>query len=87
MDRKEQPNDKEFTIIVNAREKIWDKKEISYQEVVMLAYGTYSSDDNIVYTVTFSKGPESHHQGSMVNGDSVKVKKGMIFNVTQTNKS
>ena len=83
----EHGHDKEITIIVNTREKTWDKKEISYEEVVVLAFGSYSSDENIVYTVTFSRGPESHHEGSLVKGDSVKVKKGMIFNVTQTNKS
>lgn len=78
---------KEVTIIVNTREKTWDKKEISYEEVIVLAFGSYSNDENIVYTVTFSKGPESHHQGSLVKGGTVHVKDGMIFNVTQTNKS
>lgn len=78
---------KEVMIIVNTREKTWTKKEISYQEVIVLAFGSYSSDENTVYTVTFSRGPESHHEGSIVKGDSVKVKNEMVFNVTQTNKS
>jgi len=79
--------DKEVTIIVNTREKTWNKKEISYEEVITLAFGSYSNDENVVYTVTYSKGHDSHHEGSLVKGDSVKVKDGMIFNVTQTNKS
>ena len=83
----DQKKDKEVTIIVNTREKIWNKQEISYQEVVVLAFDSYSDNEDIVYTVTYSKGSESHHEGSMVKGSSVKVKKGMIFNVTQTNKS
>ncbi len=87
MNENHKGHDKEVTIIVNTREKTWNKKEISYEEVIVLAFGSYSDDENIVYTVTFSKGPESHHEGSMVKGDSVKVKNGMIFNVTQTNKS
>lgn len=74
-------------ITVNTREKKWEKKEISYREVVILAFGTYSDDPNVVYTVTFSKGPEPKRQGSLVIGQSVKVKNGMIFNVSQTNKS
>lgn len=82
-----QKKDKEVTIIVNAREKKWDKKEISYKEVIELAFGSYSEDENVVYTVTYSKGPDSHREGSMVKGQVVKVKDGMIFNVTQTNKS
>ena len=74
-------------IIVNTREKHWDKKEISFEEVVKLAFGDYSHDQNITYTITYSKGPEHHREGSLVKGKSVKVKCGMIFNVTQTNKS
>lgn len=75
------------TIIVNTRPKKWSKREISYEEVVILAFGSYSEDPNVVYTVTFSKGPDHKREGSMVKGQSVKVKEGMVFNVTQTNKS
>jgi hypothetical protein len=77
---------KEYTLIVNGREKIWTKKKISFDEVVILAFGEISPDPNIIYTVTYKKG-HGHHGGIMVKGDEVKVKDGMIFNVTQTNKS
>lgn len=87
MNENHKEHDKEVTIIVNTREKTWNKKEISYEEVIVLAFGSYSNDENVVYTVTYSKGHDSHHEGSLVKGDSVKVKDGMIFNVTQTNKS
>jgi len=87
MNEQQKEHDKEVTIIVNTREKTWNKKEISYEEVIVLAFGSYSNDENVVYTVTYSKGPDSHHEGSLVKGGSVKVKDGMIFNVTQTNKS
>jgi hypothetical protein len=78
---------KKVTIIVNTRPHEWEKKEISYEEVVTLAFGSYSHDEGVVYTVTYSKGEEPHKEGSLVKGQSVKVKDGMIFNVTQTNKS
>jgi Multiubiquitin len=74
-------------IIVNTREKKWDKPEISYEDVVVLAFGKYDPDPNVVYTITYSKGPEHHRQGSLIKGQAVKVKTGMIFNVTRTNKS
>ena len=74
-------------IIVNTREKRWAKKEISYDQLVILAFGTISPDPDIVYTIKFSKGPEGNRQGSLVKGKSVKVKCGMIFDVTPTNKS
>jgi len=79
--------DKKVTIIVNTRPKSWSEEEISYKQVVELAFGTYSDDPNVVYTVTFSKGHDPKHEGSLVKGQSVKVKEGMIFNVTRTDKS
>ena len=85
---KDQTKDKEVTIIVNTREKNWDKHEkITYEQVVGLAFGTYSDDENIVYTVTYSQGDNLNKEGSLVKSESVKVKEGMIFNVTQTDKS
>lgn len=87
MDKDNKSSHDEVTIIVNTREKKWDKKEISYREVIELAFGSYSDDENVVYTVTYSKGQDSHKEGSLVKGGSVKVKDGMIFNVFQTNKS
>lgn len=87
MDNDNKNDHKEFAIIVNAREKKWSKKEISYKEVIELAFGSYSDDENVVYTVTYSKGQDSRKEGSLVKGESVKVKDGMIFNVFQTNKS
>ena len=77
---------KEHSIIVNGREKIWSKKKISFDEVVILAFGEISTDPNVIYTVTYKKG-HGHHGGIMVKGDEVTVKDGMVFNVTQTNKS
>lgn len=77
---------KEFTIIVNGREKAFSGKEISFRQVVELAFGAYEENENIVYTVSYSKG-EDKKEGTMTKGTTVKVKAGMIFNVTRTDKS
>jgi len=77
---------KEFTIIVNGREKTFSGKEISFRLVVELAFGTYEENENIVYTASYSKG-EDKNEGTMTKGTMVKVKEGMIFNVTRTDKS
>lgn len=74
-------------VIVNAKEKPWTKNTISFEEIVVLAYGSISSDPNVIYTVNYVKGVPSKPQGSMVKGDVISVKDKMIFNVTQTNKS
>lgn len=80
-------HDKEVTLIVNTREKIWKSKVISYEEVSALAFEPNENGENILYAVTFYKGDESRKEGSLTKGASVKVKDGMIFNVTPTNKS
>jgi hypothetical protein len=77
---------KEFTIVVNARQKPWNKKEISFDEVVTLAFGT-PNYDTAVYTVTYQKGEDKKPKGSLTLGDSVHVKDGMIFDVIRTDKS
>ena len=77
----------EFKIIVNGREKIVHQKQLSYIEVVKLAFENPVFNESIVYTVTYKKGPEHHSEGTMVEGDTVKIKNGMIFNVTRTDKS
>lgn len=76
---------KEFTIIVNGRERTITEKKISYLEVVRLAFDPL--DPNTVYTVTYKRGEDKKPEGRMVEGDSVTVKEGMIFNVTATRKS
>lgn len=74
-------------IIVNTREKEWDKETISYREVVILAFGSYSEDPLVRYTVNYSKGPKENREGSLTQGQSVLVKNEMIFDVTESNKS
>lgn len=74
-------------IIVNGRPKQWSKKLISFEEVVVLAFGSYNNNPNVCYTVTYSKGHHSKPEGSMVKGQEAKVKRKMIFNVTATDKS
>lgn len=87
-DNKLHEGNNEVKIIVNASEKAWIKKDsISYEEVVSLAFGSCSTDPNVVYTVTFAKGNSPRHEGTLVKGDVVAVKNRMVFNVTQTNRS
>lgn len=74
-------------IIVNGREKEFPKREISFEDVIVLAFGEVSTNPNICYTVTYKRGHGNKPEGSLVAGESVKVKEGMIFNATATDKS
>jgi len=74
-------------LIVNGRPKQWTEKIITFEQVIVLAFGTYDPNPDKVYTVTYDKGPHENPEGSMVKGDKVYVKNKMIFNVTTTDKS
>jgi hypothetical protein len=78
----------ETSIIVNAQEKIVTTKDVTFEQVVDLAYDGHPPEgENWVFTVTYRRGTDESPQGSLVKGTSVKVKKGMVFNVTATDKS
>ncbi len=76
-----------ITLIVNGRPKPWAEKTITFEQVVVLAFGSYDPNPNKVYTVTYDKGPHENPHGTMDKGDKVCVKDKMIFNVTCTDKS
>lgn len=74
-------------VIVNAREKAWRNEEISFNDIIKLAYSEVSTNSNVIYTINYKRGVPSKPEGSMVKGEVIYVKNKMIFNVTQTNKS
>ncbi len=78
-----------ITIVVNGVDKVLPAgtKQLSYEEVVKLAYGNYNASSTIIYSVAYSNGPVENKKGVLVKGDSVCVRKGMIFNVGCSNKS
>lgn len=78
---------KPVTIIVNGERHEVAKDEISFNEVVALAYPDQPPGPNIIYSVTYRKGPDHKPKGILPEGKSVKVKDGMIFDVRVTDKS
>lgn len=87
-DEEQDKKEHTITIIVNGEAKIVDKKdELTFDEVVDLAFNPRPVGDNIEFTVTYRKGHGDKPEGTLVEGESVKVQDGMIFNVTPTDKS
>lgn len=76
-----------FTIIVNTRPERVKSKCISFDQLVAIAYPTPPEGDNLHFTITYYKGPKENPEGTLVAGQSVKVKNGMVFNVKATNRS
>jgi hypothetical protein len=78
---------RELTIFVNGRPKVVTGRKLSFDQVVALAFNPVPVGPNILFTITYERGPHSNPEGSLVKGGVVKIKDGMIFNVTQTDKS
>jgi hypothetical protein len=78
---------KKVTLIVNGTPKQWEKKQISFSEIIVLAYGVYIDRPTMVYTVGYEDGPKENMEGSMTRDSSVFVKNKMIFHATATDKS
>ena len=54
---------------------------------VPLAFPGQTQGGNIIFTITFKRGHGDKPEGILVEGDTVKLKDGMIFNVTRTDNS
>lgn len=78
---------KDVTIIVEGTPHDWPKGDISYSEVVTLEVPDYVQHPDITYSVTYKKGHGNKPEGILSPGASVKVKEGMIFNVSETGQS
>lgn len=79
--------DKGFSIIINGREKTVEKEELTFDEVVALAFDDPPTGEFICFTITYRRAGGRKPEGTLVEGKSVKVKDGTIFNVTATDKS
>jgi len=78
---------KTYRIIVNGQEKTVPTKTVSYEQIVTLAFPNPVTGPNIIYTVGYEDGPHKNPSGSLMPGGKVRVKDGMIFDVTPTDKS
>ncbi len=86
-------NKDEVTIVVNGRKKIVatgelsPNGEISFDQVVRLAYDPVPDGPDIVFTLSYRNGAGRPPDGRLVPGQSVKVQDGTVFNVSFTDKS
>lgn len=81
------PDKKTVTIIVEGTEHEWPKVDISYAEVVTLEVPDYAQHPEITYSVLYKRGQGNKPEGTLPPGANVKVKEGMLFNVSETGQS
>lgn len=84
----EEPTEtKAVTVIINGTPKTVIERELSFEQVVELAFENPWSNPNTIYTVAYRRGDDKKPKGQLVKGQTVKVKDGMIFDVTPTDQS
>ena len=78
---------KDVTIIVNGTPSQVPKGKISFAQLTSIAFDNNPpTGENVVITITYSKGA-SPQSGSLLAGQEVEDKDGMVFNVRATDKS
>lgn len=79
---------KVVTIIVNGGEPHEvEKDEITYDEVVTIAFSDFPQHPERTYSVTYERGHGNKPAGILPPGGTVKVKEGMTFKVKHTGQS
>ena len=77
----------EYAIVVNGTRAAVPNDIVSYAEVIAIAYPVPPGPDT-TYTVTFRNAEGPRHEGILVEGETVEVKKeGTSFDVVPTGKS
>lgn len=76
-----------ITIYINGTAKSVTAKRLSYEDLVRLAFENPPTGPEVQFTITYSNGPEGQTSGAVTPGNSVKIKNGMEFDVTPTNRS
>lgn len=76
-----------ITIIVEGSPYEWSKSTLTYAEVVTLFDPNYPQHPEVTYSVTYERGHGNKPEGILAPGASVKIKEGMVFNVSNTGQS
>lgn len=79
------PPGQNITITVNGRPHAVTKQEMSFGELIALS--KTPTGPNVSHTVIYRNGHGNKPQGSLTEGETVKLKNEMIFNVSATDKS
>ena len=80
-------DDKTLTIIVNGRQRQVENDELSFDELVNLAFDDPARGPQIVFTITFRDAGGRIPEGELDEGHRLKVRDGTIINVTRTDQS
>ena len=79
--------EKTVTIVVNGRARTLCGPEVSFDQLVAFAFPVLPTGEGVQFTIQFTRGPAGRPTGTLIEGGTVKVREGMEFDVTATNRS
>lgn len=82
-----EPGETEYAIVINGELAVVPHKEVSYEEVVSIAYPA-PPDPNTTFVVSYTHAAGPKHEGLLVRGQVVEAKTtGTEFDVSPAGKS
>jgi len=78
---------KQYVIVLNLKKKTVTMNRLTFDQLVDLAFNPRPTGPNIMFTITYGNGPKANPEGELLPGHSVKIKEGMVFCVTPTDRS
>jgi hypothetical protein len=86
LDRAEHHKDDHW-IVVNGDRRVVHGERVTFEEIVKIAYPIPPPGTDVQFTVQYTRGPETRPASTLIEGQSVKIRDGMEFDVTPTNRS
>ena len=84
----EHEHEHDFEIVVNTKTHVVPDESVGYEQVVEFAYPGGLADPTFIFAVDYEKAKEPPHDGSLVAGHPVEVKKhGTEFSVIRSVRS
>lgn len=78
---------KSYAITINGRSRNVEIEELTFDELVDLAFEDPARGPQIVFTITFRNAGGRIREGELDEGQKLKVQDGTIINVTRTDQS
>lgn len=74
-------------VVINGRARTVESRVYTLEELSKIAFPDTIDGPDISYSATYRKAHGEKPKGTLAEGESVRTKKGMIINVTRTDKS
>jgi hypothetical protein len=78
---------REYKIVVNTRRRVVAQETLTFQDVLTLAFDPVPVGANWEFTVGYRHAHQQPQAGTLLPGQTVRIKNGTVFDATATDKS